>query len=461
MDSIAKVGGNIRQEEKSEEGTLMKYQEALDYIESLSTLGIVPGLQSIQELCRRLGNPQEQLRFVHVAGTNGKGSTLAFISTILQCAGYTVGRYTSPAVFEYRERFQVKGRMITQKDFCRLLEQVKEACEGMVRDGLAHPTPFEVETALAFLYYVEKKCAIVVMETGMGGLMDATNLVTTTEVAVLASISMDHMKFLGNTLGAIAEQKSGIIKKGCRVVSMAQQDEAMEVVRKQAESLECPLRVADSSLCKNVKYGIKKQSFSYGSWKNLEITLAGKWQIDNAVLAVEAVCALQEAGYKISEAALRKGLKETVWPGRFCLISSHPVMIVDGAHNEDAAKRLAETIEFYFTNKRIIYIMGILKDKEYEKIISLTHSLADQIITVTTPNNPRAMHAYELAREIAKVHSNVTAVDSLEEAVEISKLLAGKDDVIIAFGSLSYLGRLMEIVEKQEQKGSKKNGRSK
>ncbi len=438
----------------------MKYQEALDYIESLSSLGIVPGLESIQELCRRVGNPQDKLRFVHVAGTNGKGSTLAFISMILQCAGYRVGRYTSPAVFEYRERFLVNGKMITQKDFCRLLGQVQEACEGMVRDGLAHPTPFEVETALAFLYYVEKDCDMVVMETGMGGLLDATNLVTNTEVAVLASISMDHMKFLGNSLGAIAEQKAGIIKKGCRVVSMAQQPEAMEVVRDRAEAMGCPLSVADSSKCKNIKYGIKKQSFSYGQWKNLEITLAGKWQIDNAVLAVEAVGALQEAGYEISEAALRRGLRETVWPGRFCLVGNKPMMIVDGAHNEDAAGRLAETIEFYFTNKRIIYIMGILKDKEYEKIISLTHSLADQIITVTPPGNPRAMQAYELAQEIAKVHSQVTAADSLEEAVEISRLLAGKDDVIIAFGSLSYLGRLMEIVEKQEQKGSKKNGKS-
>lgn len=438
----------------------MKYQEALDYIESLSSLGIVPGLESIQELCRRVGNPQDKLRFVHVAGTNGKGSTLAFITMILQCAGYRVGRYTSPAVFEYRERFLVNGKMITQKDFCRLLGQVQEACEGMVRDGLAHPTPFEVETALAFLYYVEKDCDMVVMETGMGGLLDATNLVTNTEVAVLASISMDHMKFLGNSLGAIAEQKAGIIKKGCRVVSMAQQPEAMEVVRDRAEAMECPLSVADSSKCKNIKYGIKKQSFSYGQWKNLEITLAGKWQIDNAVLAVEAVGALQEAGYEISEAALRRGLRETVWPGRFCLVGNKPMMIVDGAHNEDAAGRLAETIEFYFTNKRIIYIMGILKDKEYEKIISLTHSLADQIITVTPPGNPRAMQAYELAQEIAKVHSQVTAADSLEEAVEISRLLAGKDDVIIAFGSLSYLGRLMEIVEKQEQKGSKKNGKS-
>lgn len=183
--------------------------------------------------------------------------------------------------------------------------------------------------------------------------------------------------------------------------------------------------------------------------KNLEITLAGKFQVENAILAIETVRALNQYGFLVSETALRKGLRETKWLGRFSLISKKPFFIADGAHNEDAAKKLAESIEFYFTNKRIIYIMGILKDKEYEKIIDLTHKYADQIITVTPPENPRALPAYELAQEIVKVHPAVTAVDSLEEAVEMSYLLAGKDDVIIAFGSLSYLGRLMEIVAKR------------
>lgn len=436
----------------------MNYKEAMAYIESLSGLGIQPGLGSIRELCSRLGNPQEELRFVHVAGTNGKGSTLTYISTVLQCSGYRVGKYSSPAVFEYREKIQVNGRMITQKDLCRLLEQVKAACDGMVSDGLAHPTPFEIETALAFLYFLEKGCELVVLEVGMGGLMDATNLIRNTEVAVLTSISMDHMGFLGNSLSAIAEQKAGILKPGCIAVTLQQQKEVLQVIRAKADEVGCSLRIADRSKCTGVKYGLKKQSFSYGGYKQLEITMAGKWQIDNGVLAVEAILALQEKGYAISEAALRKGLKEARWLGRFSLIGNKPIFLVDGAHNEDAAKRLAETIEFYFTNKRIIYIMGILKDKEYEKIISLTHHLADQIITVTPPENPRGMQAYDLAQEVARYHSNVTAADSLEEAVEMSMLLAEKDDVIIAFGSLSYLGRLMGIVEKQGQKGSKRNG---
>ncbi len=432
----------------------MNYREAMAYIEELGSYGIVPGLGNITELCRRLGNPQDALRFIHVAGTNGKGSTIAFIAAILECAGYRVGRYTSPAVFEYRERYAVNGRMITQKAFGELLEQVKEACDAMTAEGMPHPTTFEAETALAFLYFKEKACDVVVLETGMGGAMDATNLITTTDAAVLVSVSMDHMQYLGKTLAEIAGQKAGIIKPGCAVVSAPQKDEVYEVLVKAAEVKECSLYRADTGKLTCMKNGIRKQSFNYKKYKKLEITMAGKYQADNAITAIEAAEALKDRGYHITEDAVRKGLLQAKWPGRFMVIQDKPLMIIDGAHNEDAAKRLAETIEFYFTNKRIIYIMGILKDKEYEKIITLTHHPADQIITVTPPG-PRGMRAYDLAGEVAKVHPQVTAADSLEEAVEISRLLAGKDDVIIAFGSLSYLGRLKEIVEKQKQKGRK------
>lgn len=427
----------------------MNDKEALEYIDSLKSCGIVPGLDSIKELCRRLGNPQDALAFVHIAGTNGKGSVLAYISTVLKCAGYKVGRYISPTIFSYRERIQVNEKPITKKALGEGMGLVKEACDAMCAQGLPQPTPFEVETALAFWYFREKGCDIVVLETGMGGLEDATNLITTTITAVIASISMDHMKFLGDTLGKIAAQKAGIIKEGCQVVTMPQDKEAMEAVRKAAEEKHCTLTVADGAKASRVRYGIEKQRFDYAGMKNLEITLAGQFQIDNAVLAIEAVRSLTEKGFPVKEEAMRRGLQETVWPGRFSVIHKKPLFIVDGAHNEDAAQKLAKSIEFYFTNKRIIYIMGILKDKEYEKIINLTHSYADQIITVTPPDNPRAMHGYELAREIAKVHPGVSAVDSLEEAVEMSMLLADKDDVIIAFGSLSYLGRLIEIVTRQ------------
>lgn len=424
----------------------MNYREALDYVESLNSLGIVPGLDSIKELCRRLGNPQDQLSFVHIAGTNGKGSALAYISTVLKCAGYRVGRYISPTIFDYRERIQVSEKPISRAALCEGMELIRDICDRMQAEGFAHPTPFEVETALAFWYFVKKNCQIVVLECGMGGLQDATNLIQNTITAVITPISMDHTKFLGSTLGEIAAQKAGIFKEGCQAVVARQQEAAMSAVEEVASRKHCSLVVADGGRATRVRYGIRRQRFDYDGLKNLEISLAGKFQIDNAVLAVEAVRSLARAGFPVKEEALRQGLKEASWPGRFSVVRDKPLFIVDGAHNEDAAQKLAESIEFYFTNKRIIYIMGILKDKEYEKIISLTQGYADQIIAVTTPGNPRALPAYELAKEIAKVHPAVTVADSLEEAVEMSLLLAGKDDVIIAFGSLSYLGRLMEIV---------------
>ena len=425
-------------------------------MDSLKSYGIVPGLDSVRGLCRRLGDPQGGLNFVHVAGTNGKGSALAYVSTVLTCAGYRVGRYISPTIREYRERFQINGRMITQKDLCELAGEVKDACDAMRAEGLPHPTPFEVETALSFLYFIRKKCDLVVLETGMGGRLDATNVICSSQVAVLASISMDHMQYLGNTLTAIAGEKAGILKPGCRAVSAEQEPEAMEAIRARAEQLGIPLTVAETRLVGRARYGLEKQRFDYDGMKDLEIGLAGRCQIGNAALAVETCRALRECGYEIPDKALRQGLRETRWPGRFTILGRRPLFVADGAHNEDAARELAKSLEMYFTNRRIIYIMGILKDKEYEKIIELTAPYADQILTVTPPGNPRAMGSYELAQEVAKAHPRVTATDSLEEAVELSHLLAGKEDVILAFGSLSYLGRLMEIMEERERRGKKR-----
>lgn len=438
----------------------MNYKDALVYIEEIGKYGSVPGLDSIKELCRRLGDPQEELLFVHIAGTNGKGSVLAYISTVLQEAGYRTGRYLSPTISDYRERIQVGGKMISKEGLCRHLETVKNAAEEMVKEGKPHPTAFEMETALAFLYFREKKCDIVVLEAGLGGSLDATNLVTTTVVSVIASVSRDHMAFLGETLSEIAENKAGIIKKGVPVVSMEQEPDAMQVIRRAAKEKGSRLVIASKEKAKNIRYGVEKQKFDYKQYKKLEITLAGQCQIDNCILAIEALLALSERGFPVKENALREGLKKTVWKGRFEVIAKKPFFIVDGAHNEDAAKKLAASIRFYFTNKKIIYIMGILKDKEYEKIIAETYRLAEQIITVATPKNARAMPAYELAKAVKEYHPNVTAADSLEEAVEMSYLLADKDSVIIAFGSLSFLGQIMTIVENRHTIRRDSHGRS-
>ena len=438
----------------------MKYQEALDYFQEISKAGIVPGLESITNLCKKLDEPQKTLKFIQIAGTNGKGSALAYISTILKAAGYRVGRYSSPAVFELREIIQVNGKNITQRELCEGVELIRAKCRELVSDGKPQPTVFEVQTALAFWYFKKKQCDIVVLETGMGGLNDATNIVENTVLSVITSVGMDHMQFLGHTLTEIAIQKAGIIKPGSSVVCMNQLAEVVNVMSTTAAEKKAAFYLSDVKKATAVKYGVNRQYFNYKGYHKLEISLAGKFQIANAVLAVDAAEVLGKQGFHISEASLRRGLKETQWQGRFSVIDKNPLFLVDGAHNEDAAQKLSESIEFYFTNKRIIYIMGMLRDKEIEKVIGLTVPFAEHIITVTPPDNNRAMSSLELAENVCKKHSCVTAADSIEDAVEMSSLLAGKDGIIIAFGSLSYLGKLIEIVRKKsgsrENKGSGK-----
>lgn len=438
----------------------MNYREAMEYIEEISKYGSVLGLDGMRELCKRLGNPQDSLKFIHIAGTNGKGSVLAYISTILKCAGYKVGRYISPTIREYRERIQVQGKMITQKELCTYLEKTKKICEEMVQEGFSHPTIFEIETAISFCCFLDKKCDFVVLETGLGGREDATNVISTPLVSVFASISMDHQMILGNTIEKITKEKAGIIKPQIPVVVMKQEIECVEeILQKEAERQKCRYFCSDWREAKAIKNTLYQQVFHYKNRKNLETTLAGIHQIANACLAVDVISLLQETGVEISEKAVCQGLKGTTWMGRFTPIAKKPIFVIDGAHNEDAAKKLAQSIRFYFTNKRIIYIMGILKDKEHEKIIRETCVLAEQIITITPPNNARAMHAYDLAKEVRSFHLGVTQADSLEEAVEMAYLFAEKDDVIIAFGSLSFLGPLMNIMENRETVRSKAHGK--
>lgn len=437
----------------------MKYEEAMEYIEKCNALGSVPGLDSIRRLVKALDDPQEKLPFIHVAGTNGKGSVSSFMANVLKESGYRVGRYISPTIFTYRERFQVSDKMISKKMLGELMEPVKAACESITEQGYPHPTSFEIETALAFLFFVEKKCDVVVLETGMGGRLDATNIIPAPILCVLTSISMDHMQFLGDTLSKIAEEKCGIIKENTFVCSAMQKEEVMNVVRRICAKKNAGLLTADAADAKKIKQGLEKQSF-YLDGISYEITLGGSFQIENAVLAVRSLQWLSENGFeKVSTEKIREGLRKTIWRGRFGVIAKKPYFIVDGAHNEAAAQKLEESIRFYFTNKKIIYIMGMFRDKEYEKVIGLTAPYASQIITVATPGNPRALPALELAEAVRQVNPHVTNADSLEEAVEMSYLFADRDSVIIAFGSLSFLGGLITIVEENRTVRSDTHGK--
>lgn len=444
----------------------MTTKEMTQFIEECNKLGSVPGLASITELTKQLGNPQNFLRFIHIAGTNGKGSVLAYISTVLSEYGLKVGRYISPTIFEYRERFQINGTMIGQNKLNQYMEQVKEACDIMVSNGMTHPTSFEIETAVAFLYFKDQKCDIVVLETGMGGLLDATNIVTTTIMSVITSVSMDHTAFLGNTLSEIATHKAGIIKKNTVVVAKEQCDDVMKVITDTCNQKEATLSIVDTKKVSHVHAGLFRQTFQLER-ETYAVTLAGNYQIENAVVAITALKTLftnqliKKKGKILSfqPEMIKKGLEKTIWRGRFTVVNKKPLFIVDGAHNEDASKRLAESIDNYFTNKRKIYIMGMFKDKECEKVIQNTVSKAEQIITITTPHNVRAMPAYELGQIVKQYNPNVTVADSLEEAVEMSLLFAQKEGVVIAFGSLSYLGELMTIVEKHKVVRSDTHGK--
>lgn len=425
----------------------MDYTEARVYLENVTKYGSVLGLENMKELLNRLSNPQDELKFIHIAGTNGKGSVLAYVSTVLTEAGYCVGRYISPTLFSYRERIQVNGEYIEKDSLARWVSKIRDAIETMVQERKTHPTVFEIETALSFLYFKEKKCDFVVLETGMGGLLDATNVVKTTVAEIMVSISLDHLGVLGNNLREIAQNKAGIIKPETVVITAEQEKEAMEVLASVCQEKKCNLYIAEKKDIRNIHYGYDGQTFDYKQYQKLEISLAGSYQILNAALAVEALERIKMLGYKISEEQLRRGLKKATWKGRFTILQKNPVFVIDGAHNRDAAKVLRQSIDLYFADKKIFYIMGMFKDKEYEEVLRQTADRAEYIFTIETPNNVRALPAEELAQAAKKYNSNVEAADTIEEAVEKALAIADKEDVIIAFGSLSFLGRLTKTVE--------------
>ena len=421
----------------------MKYEEVMDYMElKVNKLGSVPGLDSIRELLKRMGNPQEKLTFIHVAGTNGKGSVSTLIANALTANGYKVGRYISPVISDYRERIQVNNRMISKTAVADGMTEIFDICTAMEGEGLAHPTAFEVETALGFRYFTDKKCDFVVLETGMGGTLDATNIVENTKLCVFTSISRDHMAFLGDTLAEIAANKAGILKAGCKAVSAPQEESVKQVLQQECDKHNVSFACVRREDIKVGRQSLRGQKISYGAYKHVELPLLGSYQTENAALALEALECLKSCGVSLKEEKIRKGFMESQWPGRFEILSKKPYIIADGAHNEDAVKKLMETMRFHFTNQQIIYIMGVLKDKDYTPMIQEAVPMAEFIFTVTPPNRERALPAFELAKVVREYNPNVTATDSVEEALELARLMAGDDGVVLAFGSLSYMGKL-------------------
>lgn len=439
----------------------MTYEEARIYIEIVSQTGSILGLENIQNLMRELSDVQEQLRIIHIAGTNGKGSTGAFIESVLIEAGYRVGRYTSPAVFEAFEVWRVNRENITQEAYLACLEEVKLACERMLAKGMAQPTVFEVETALAFLYFYQQNCDYVLLEVGMGGETDATNLITKPVCSVITSISMDHMQFLGNSLEEIARVKAGVIKEGCPVVTAdTQKAEVMQVLKEVSVQKQTELFVADnnvSDVIQNEK-GVMKEvlvsedisaalsrgiAYMHKDFGKVQLKLFGTYQIENSILAA-TVC---KKVLQLSDEVILQGLKNTYWPGRFEVVSERPLIIIDGAHNEDAAEKLAQTIQKHFTNRRITYIIGVLADKEHGKMLAKMLPFAEKVYTVTPPNK-RALDGAVLAEEVRNFGKKAVFCEEIKEAVvsAVMSVEAGESDMIVAFGSLSYLARLKDEI---------------
>ncbi|MEE1341701.1 MAG: folylpolyglutamate synthase/dihydrofolate synthase family protein, partial [Lachnospiraceae bacterium] len=346
----------------------MNYQQAMEYISNLElNKGSVLGLEPIRNLLKRLGNPQDELSVIHIAGTNGKGSTQAFLLGVLKEAGYQVGSYISPTIFQYRERIQIGGTYISEEEISALFTRIVPIVEEMKANGEGSPTAFEIETVISFLYFKEKKVDFVLLETGLGGREDATNVVLKPICSVITNVSMDHMGILGNTLEEIAREKAGIIKEGCPIILGINEERVVKVVSQVAKEKQAPLYFVKKELLTLKQSGITKQTLSYKEYEEIDISLGGNYQIDNAATALEVLSYLKTR-YPITEPNIRAGMSKTKWQGRFEVIKERPLVIRDGAHNEAAARALEESIKEHFTNKKITYIMGMLRDKEFEKV---------------------------------------------------------------------------------------------
>ena len=424
---------------------VMDYAQARDYIAQLTAQkGIVLGMEPMRHLLQRVGNPQDRFPVVHIAGTNGKGSTLTMIASILRAAGYRVGTYSSPAVFHERECWKINGEMISEQQYADGMSTLKTVRDAMLKDGLAGPTAFEMETALAFWWMAQQKCDIAVIECGMGGREDATNVIQTTAVSVLTSIGMDHMKFLGDTLTDIAYAKGGIIKPGVPVVLQAQNPETEKEICRICEEQHSALIVVRPETITVTHTDAHSIVFDYGDYTAAEVSLPGLVQARNAATAIAAV--RQLTAFTITEEHIRRGLSSVTWPGRMEQICDHPVIILDGAHNPNAAARLREELLHRWPHTPITAIAGVLADKDFTEVGRLIAPLTRSVVTVT-PHNPRALAAEQLALCMKQFCSCVTAADSVQQALELAKQQAGTDGVIVAFGSLSWLHELREAVE--------------
>ncbi len=434
----------------------MNYSESVAYLEEQQKFGVKLGLDTVRALLHRLGDPQKGLSILHVAGTNGKGSTSAFLSYILTAGGYEVGLYTSPALERFNERIQRNNQPVDDAMLAEKTTLLKNTVDKMVEEGEDAPSQFELETALAFLCFQEWKVDFVVLEVGMGGRLDATNVVSDPLVSVITSISLDHTRFLGNTLAEIASEKAGIIKEGCPVVLYPQQQEVMEVVKEKAREKGSQLVCPDFSKIGDWEKSLSGQSFTWtdeeGKPRRISLQVLGDYQLKNALMAFQTIQLLRKTGrLSLTEDQVLTGLKQARWKGRFEKISDHPVIILDGAHNPGGAEVFAQSIRDFLEDRPLTLVVGILADKKIDEMLDAFLPLASACITVT-PDNPRAMPAEKLCERIEERGKKAKAANNLEEAWRMAGEETDPDKGAIAFvGSLYMIGRVRTYLLGEEK----------
>lgn len=420
----------------------MDFLEAQNYLEKVrSQKGIVLGLDTMRHLMAKLNNPQDKVKFIQVAGTNGKGSTAAYLTSILSEAGIKVGRYTSPAVFSSTEQYFACGGCISESEYAKGMTAVAEAAASL--DGET-PTAFEQETALAFWYFAKKGCELAILEAGLGGDMDATNIVTTTVCSIITSISMDHCRILGNKISEIAAHKAGIIKPGAPVICIEQKEDAMEPIRAAAKAADTPLYEVHRDEVRQIFSDKRESIVFFREFENLHLKMLGSCQPENAALAVQAASVLSRS-YPIEKKHIYDGIEKTRWGGRFELHSGSPDIILDGAHNPDGIRRLRESVNQMFGAVPICYVCGVLADKDYEKEIEILFGRASNVFTVTPPS-PRAMKSTDLKAAIKKRFSQLKVIsfdseDGIEKAMEAA---VSQNNPVVVCGTLTILARVKE-----------------
>lgn len=399
------------------------------------------GLERVEELLSRLGYPHHKLKFVHVAGTNGKGSVCSMLASVLTEAGYKTGLYTSPFINDFNERIQISGKAIDDEELARVAEAVRQRADTMAD----HPTEFELITVIAFQYFLQQGCDIVVLEVGLGGRLDATNIIPAPEVAVITPISYDHMAELGDSVEKIAAEKGGIIKKGCVVVASPQEPCVQRVLKEICAAKSACIEFLDAQAIVSKQTTLVEQRFSFKGYDNLTIRLLGKYQLQNAAVVVSVVEKLQQEGWAISESDLRMGLARAQWPARFDIIHQQPTVIVDGGHNPQCVDCLVDNLHTFFPGRPVTFITGVMADKDFKAMFSKIIPLAKRVFTVT-PNNPRALDAVELAEFFYTqgVHT-VKPCDTIERAMAEVMKTAEKTEVICAFGSFYMAGAIRKM----------------